>query len=631
MTHIKKNFIIDFDSTFVSTESLQELAKRSLRNDPHKLDILTEITELVHKAMNGSISLEESLDRRIALIHATKNDIQSILPFLRRHVTPSVKHNKHFFQQYADQIYIISGGFKECIDPVAQAYGISSDHIFANTFTYDEDGLITGIDRDNPLSRSGGKSTVVKQLNLKNEIVVIGDGITDWEIARDIPNTTFYAFTENVTRPEVVKVADYIVPSFDEFLFQLKIPASVSYPKNRIKVLVLEKIHQVAVDRFIEEGYEVEALGKALSEEELIKKIPNVSILCIRSKTKVSRNVIDHAKKLQVIGTFSIGTDQIDTNAASESGICVFNAPYSNTRSVVELAFGEMIMLARRVFERSTEMHQGKWNKSADRSHELRGKVLGIIGYGKIGSQLSILAEALGMSVCYFNRSETLQIGNATKCYSLEELLKKSDVITIHVDGRKENTNMISKKQFQVMKPGVLFMNLSRGNIVDISALRWAIDKGVVAGAAIDVFPKEPASNTDPFESELIGLNNVILTPHIGGSTIEAQVDIAHFVANQIIHYINNGSTQLSVNFPNLKLPEVKNYSRFIHIHQNKPGVLAKINELLSKNKINIEGQYLQTNNNIGYAIIDAETTYSKEIINDLRAIPETIKVRVLY
>lgn len=396
-------------------------------------------------------------------------------------------------------------------------------------------------------------------------------------------------------------------------------------------MLLLENVHPVAVARLREEGFSVETERAALSEDELCERIRDVSVLGIRSKTQVTRRVLDNAKRLMVIGAFCIGTNQIDLRAATEKGIAVFNAPFSNTRSVVELAVAEMIMLIRNIPDKVVKMHAGVWDKSAKGSYEIRGKKLGIIGYGNIGTQLSVLAEALGMKVLYYDREEKLALGNAVKCRSMTELLEEADVVSLHVDGRESNTNMIGAREFQLMKDGVIFLNLSRGHVVDINALRESILSGKVAGCGIDVFPEEPASNAEEFVSPLRGLPNTILTPHIGGSTSEAQENIGYFVPAKIADYINTGSTSNSVNFPNLTLPTLKDAHRLIHIHANVPGVLARINLVLADSGVNIVGQYLKTNEQIGYVITDINKAYNKEVIKALRKIEHTIKFRVLY
>jgi len=371
--------------------------------------------------------------------------------------------------------------------------------------------------------------------------------------------------------------------------------------------------------------------GVGLDEEELAEKIKKISILGIRSKTQVTKKVLDQAERLLGIGAFCIGTNQIDLLECQKKGVAVFNAPYSNTRSVVELAIGEIIFMMRNLIDKTYLMHRERWNKSPKGSYEIRGKKLGIIGYGNIGTQLSVLAESMGMNIYYYDIEEKLALGNATKCDSMDELFLHSDVISLHVDGRTSNKNLIGDEEFKKMKDGVILLNLSRGHVVDIQALKNHLESGKVKGAAIDVFPEEPKNNEDEFESELVGLSNTILTPHIGGSTVEAQMNIADFVPGKIMNYINTGSTSGSVNFPNLTLPTLENAHRLIHIHHNVPGILAHINNVLANHKINIVGQYLKTNETIGYVITDIDKAYDKQVIKDLRSIEHTIRFRILY
>ncbi|MCB0845764.1 MAG: phosphoglycerate dehydrogenase [Bacteroidetes bacterium] len=403
-----------------------------------------------------------------------------------------------------------------------------------------------------------------------------------------------------------------------------------SFPKNKIKVLILENIHTDAEQIFEREGYQIEVISSALSEEELCEKIQGVFIIGIRSKTHITRKVLEHADRLMAVGAFCIGTNQIDLKACAEQGIIVFNAPYSNTRSVVELALAEIIMLMRRIPYMTTGMHQGKWDKSAKGSYEIRSKKLGIIGYGNIGAQLSVLAEAAGMDVYYYDLVEKLALGNATKVDTLDELLAKVDVVTLHVDGRKENKMIFGEEQFKKMKPGSIFINLSRGFVVDIDALASHLESGHIAGAAVDVYPEEPKSNQEEFVSKLRGIPNVILTPHIGGSTQEAQKNIANYVPGMIIDYINTGNSFNSVNFPNLQLPALKNAHRLIHVHRNEPGIMAKINQILATSDANIVGQYLKTNEEIGYVITDVNK-YSQAVLDELKSIEGTIRFRILY
>ena len=406
---------------------------------------------------------------------------------------------------------------------------------------------------------------------------------------------------------------------------------SLSFPKSKINVLLLEKLDKSAEEKFKREGYNVEIFEGSLDEGELIKKIKNISILGIRSKTVISKKVIDSAERLLSVGAFCIGTNQINLKHCSNNGIAVFNAPYSNTRSVVEIVIAQIINLLRSIVKKSNEMHDGKWSKDSINSHEIRNKTIGIIGYGNIGSQLSVLCESLGMNVLYFDRLDKLSIGNAKKVSSLHELLKESDIVSLHIDGSEENSNFISGKEFEMMKKDSILINYSRGNVVDINALKKYLVNNKLLGAAIDVFPKEPLNNSEKFQSELRGIKNLILSPHIGGSTKEAQKNIGNYVPNKIIDFINTGNTSNCVNFPTLSLPEQRESHRFIHIHKNEPGVLLNINKIISSFDINIKGQYLKTIEDIGYVITDIDRKYDKSVIKKLKDVNHTIKLRVLY
>ncbi len=628
---INKYFVIDFDSTFTKVEAFDVLADITLDGHPDKARIKQEIMDITSQGMNGSISFRESLEKRLALLNPEKKHIPALVKLLKEEVSESFKRNKDFFATYADNIYIISNGFREFIEPVVTEFGIKSGNILANEFIFDDKGKVVDFDRENPLSRNQGKSEKLRQLNLPGDVYVIGDGYTDYEIKHSGLANKFYAFTENVERENVLSKADHVAPSLDEFLYLNKLNTAISYPKNRIQVLLLENVHLVATELMKAEGFHVETYPAGLEEDELCEKIRNVSVLGIRSKTQVTAKVLESANRLMAIGAFCIGTNQIDLKEATRKGIAVFNAPFSNTRSVVELALSEMILLLRNITDKSAGMHQGKWDKSASGSYEIRGKKLGIVGYGNIGAQLSVIAENLGMRVYYYDCEEKLALGNAIKCKSLKELLGVADIITLHVDGRESNTDLIGHDQFALMKKDVIFLNLSRGHVVNVKALRENILTGKVAGCAVDVFPTEPISNAEEFVSELRGLPNTILTPHIGGSTAEAQENIGNFVPGKLMDYINTGSTSNSVNFPNLTLPILENAHRLIHIHDNVPGILARINKVLADNEINIAGQYLKTNEHIGYVITDINKHYNKDVVKELRAIEHTIKFRVLY
>ena len=405
----------------------------------------------------------------------------------------------------------------------------------------------------------------------------------------------------------------------------------LSFPKNKIKVLLLEKIDTVAKSIFEKEGYEIETFDESLNEKELSEKIKDISILGIRSKTIITKKVLQSANRLLSIGAYCIGINQINLKECQKKGVIVFNAPFSNTRSVVEIVIAQIIILMRNIIRKSNQMHKGIWEKDSINSYEIRNKTLGIIGYGNIGSQLSVVAESLGLKVIYYDILDKLSIGNAKRYDSMKKLLKECDILSIHVDGREGNTNLIGDKEINLMKKGAILINYSRGNIVNINSLKRNLKNNKLLGAAIDVFPKEPLNNKEKFKSELIGLNNVILSPHVGGSTKEAQKNIGSFVPQKIIEYINSGNSSNSINFPNLYLPKQKEAHRFIHIHKNEPGIMLKINKILSDYNINIVGQYLKTNESIGYVITDINNEYNKQVIQSLRKIHNTIRLRVLY
>ncbi|WP_324719531.1 phosphoglycerate dehydrogenase [Salinimicrobium sp. HB62] len=626
-----RHFVIDFDSTFTQVEALDVLGEISLEGHQEREERLQKLTDLTNSGMAGDLSFRESLEQRLALLNAEEKHLPALVDRLKSKVSTSFIRNKEFFEENHENIYIISNGFKEFIVPIVKEFGIREENVFANSFRPDSNGKLNSFDTENVLSSNNGKVEMLKRLDLQGDVYVIGDGYTDYEIKAAGLANRFYAFTENVERGNVLDKADHITPSLDEFLYLHKMNKAISYPKNRIKVLLLENVHEDAVKIMKNEGYNVSTISGALDEEELAEKIKDISVLGIRSKTQVTKKVLDNANRLISIGAFCIGTNQIDLEECLKKGIAVFNAPFSNTRSVVELAIGEIIFLMRGLPDRIAEMHGGTWNKSAAGSREVRGKKLGIVGYGNIGAQLSVVAEAIGFDVYYYDLMEKLALGNATKCKSLEELLKISDVVTLHVDGRKENHNLIGEKELELMKEGSVFINLSRGHVVDLPALRKHLESGKIRGAGIDVFPKEPKTNAEEFESELRGVKNVILTPHIGGSTEEAQVNIGNFVPGKIIEYINTGSTTNSVNFPNLQLPILENAHRLIHIHHNRPGIIAHINNILSHHGCNIVGQYLKTNETIGYVITDIDKAYNEEVIEEMRDIDGTIRFRVLY
>ena len=409
-------------------------------------------------------------------------------------------------------------------------------------------------------------------------------------------------------------------------------PASQSPLSKAMKTLLLENIHPAAVARLKACGMDVVTEKKGLDEHDLIAALDGVCVLGIRSRTQITVRVLEKAKHLQAIGAYCIGTNQVDLDASSLNGVAVFNAPYSNTRSVAELVIAEIVFLIRRLHDKVVQAHKGVWDKSTEDAREVRGKKLGIVGYGNIGSQVSTLAEGMGMDVYYYDVVDKLTIGNATKVASLDELLHIADIVTIHVDGNPSNKNLIDEGRLRLMTDGVILLNLSRGHIVDIEALARHLKGGKVAGAAVDVFPDEPRDGNEPFSSPLQGLPNVLLTPHIGGSTEEAQENIADFVSNKLLDYVHSGSTFTSVNFPRINLPKADDSQthRLLHVHRNVPGVLSQINGIFAKNNVNVLSQYLRTNELIGYAIADVDKEYKDSLFDDLVRVDHTIKVRIV-
>ena len=405
-----------------------------------------------------------------------------------------------------------------------------------------------------------------------------------------------------------------------------------SLDKSKIKILLLEGVHSSAVQTFTKAGYSnVELLAHALEGDELKAKIADVHFVGVRSRTQLTREVLEAAKKLVGIGCFCIGTNQVDLVAAQEKGIVVFNAPYSNTRSVAELVLAEAILLLRGIPEKNAVAHRGGWLKSADNAFEIRGKTLGIVGYGSIGTQLSVLAEGLGMHVLFHDVVAKLPLGNAHQAASLDDLLSRSDIVTLHVPELPSTQWMMGEKEFAAMKPGSIFINAARGTVVVIDELAKALKSGKLLGAAVDVFPVEPKSNKDEFISPLRGLDNVILTPHIGGSTMEAQANIGLEVADKLVRYSDNGTTISAVNFPEVALPEHPGQNRILHVHHNVPGVLSAINQVFAENGINVAGQYLRTHEKLGYVVIDLEPGSSALALEKLAQVPGTVRCRVLF
>lgn len=626
---MKPTLILDFDSTIVGVESLDLLAEISLKGHPEREKRLEQIADLTKQGMEGKIDFRESLEKRLALLEANRSHIDQLAKRLVKHISPSFASHKKQIQKVADRIWVVTGGFHEFIDPVIQALKLKPDQVFANNFVFKGD-LVVGFDPENPLSKAGGKVEVARLIKSEGPLIAVGDGITDYQIKEAKVADKFYCYAEFIERPPVRAKANKVVYGIDQVLADLELPTRYSFPRSKLKVLLLDSIDQDAADKFAAEGYRVVQVSKKLTEDELCVAIKDAAVIGVRTRTKITERVIASASKLHAIGVFSVGTDHVDVQAAAARGIAVFNAPFSNTRSVVELALGCAMVLLRRVTEHSTHLHAGRWSKTAERSFEARGKKLGIIGYGNIGSQLSVLAESIGVEVLYYDIAEKLSHGNAKRALTFQDLLKQSDIISVHFDGRATNKNLISTKEFEMMKDGVIFLNLSRGSVVNVEALREAILNGKVGGAAVDVFPNEPKSNDEPFESPLRGLPNVILTPHIAGSTLEAQRNIANYVSERLLKYLALGETLGSVSLPELYLPPISTGMRILHLHANVPGIVANVSSIFATHGVNIVGQNLKTKDSVGYLVTEISGRVSDEMLQEIREVDETIKLRVV-
>lgn len=624
-------FLFDFDSTLVRIETLEALAEIALDGRPDAAARRAEIARLTEAAMEGRLDFGEALVRRLELLQASRAHVEALAAGVAAETCASVRRNERFFRAHSGRIWIVSSGFREIIAPVAEPLGLDPEQVLCNDLAYDSDGRIIGVDLANPLSREGGKVEAVRALGLEGPVVMVGDGWSDWQVREAGLADRFHAFAEVVARAPVIARADHVAASLDEVLHAEGVAGRWSFPRSRMRVLLLENIHPLAVQRFRDEGYQVETEAGALSGPELARRLKGVHVLGLRSKTTLDAEALAGADRLLAVGAFCIGVNQVDLAAAADRGVAVFNAPFSNTRSVVELAVGLMIALMRRVADKSAAMHAGRWDKSATGARELRGKTLGIVGYGAIGSQLSVLAEALGMRVLFHDLSERLALGNARRVRSLEQLLADSDVVSLHVDGRAANAGLLDAARLARMRPGALLLNLSRGHVVDVQALAAALAEGRLGGAAVDVFPDEPASNAEPFDSPLRGLSNVILTPHIGGSTEEAQAAIGEFAADRLLGYLNRGDTTFCVNLPNVQLSEVEGAHRLLHIHRNQPGVLAAINQALAAGGLNVLAQHLRTDERTGYVIADVDQDYDPAALKALRDILGALRFRTLY
>ncbi|MFA9212226.1 MAG: HAD-IB family phosphatase [Candidatus Methylacidiphilales bacterium] len=593
-------FIIDFDSTFTQVEAMEELAAISLKNDPEKEAIIEQIKHLTDLAMDGKMPFNKSLKARIALLSAKKYHINMLVNKLRKKVSPSFARNKEFFKKYQGRVLIVSGGFKEFIAPVVKSFFIEEDCIYANTFIYDKKNNIIGSDEENPLAQEGGKVKLLKQLKLKGQVIAIGDGYTDYQMRESGMAEQFFAFTENIARERVLAKADYIAPSLDEILYKMKLPMALSYPKSRINAVLLGKETFASEPYFKLEGYNV--IKRESLTNKAIVDLNNASILVSSLNQEISN--LNTFTKLICLAVWGTNNHQFNASIAQQMAVPIFSSPFANTRSVVELGLGFIFQLSRQ-------------SKS-----ELRGKKIGIIGYGNAGSLMGVLAQNLGMDVLYFDEKDRAPLGNAMACKSVIDLLKKSNYVVL-LQSKNAGT-ILAERELKQMQPNACLINLSYDNSVSVQTAVKLVQQKKLLGFAMDFQQEE---NYLKIKQN----SQIITTLHQRNSTVETQQNIASFTSEKIIQYINTGNLSRSLNFPDIQLPALQGSHRFIHIHKNKPGLLAKINAVLAKHKINITGQYLKTNETLGYVITDVAKKYDNEVISELKKIDATIKFRVIY
>jgi D-3-phosphoglycerate dehydrogenase len=593
-------FIIDFDSTFTQVEAMEELAAISLKNDPEKEAIIEQIKHLTDLAMDGKMPFNKSLKARIALLSAKKYHLNMLVNKLRKKVSPSFARNKEFFKKYQGRILIVSGGFKEFIAPVVKSFFIDEDCIYANTFIYDKKNNIIGSDEENPLAQEAGKVKLLKQLKLKGQVIAIGDGYTDYQMRESGMVEQFFAFTENIARERVLAKADCIAPSLDEILYKMKLPMALSYPKSRINALLLGKETFATAPYFKLEGYNV--IKRDSLSNKALTDLKNASIIVSSLKQEITN--LNSFPKLISLAVWGNNNQQFNTNMAQQMAVPIFSSPYANTRSVVELGLGFMFQLSRQT------------------NTELRGKKIGIIGYGNAGSLMGVLAQNLGMDVLYFDEKDRAPLGNAIACKSVTDLLKKSNYVVL-LQSKNAGT-ILAEKELKQMQPNACLFNLSYDDSIEVQSALKLVQQKKLFGFAMDFQQEENYL-------KLKQSSQIIATLNQRNKTLETQQNIASFTSEKIIQYINTGNISRSLNFPDIQLPALQGSHRFIHIHQNKPGLLAKINAVLAKHKINITGQYLKTNETLGYVITDVSKKYDNEVISELKKIEATIKFRVIY
>jgi len=639
-----QNIIFDFDSSFLSRESIEILVETGLEKmtDADRRACQAELGEVFSLTEAGKISRGQKIVQQLKIARIHPPEIQIAANRLQSYLLPGVVETLNCLLAEKKNIILFSRGIDQMLLPLVDQIGIPRENLFANQVIYQPDQAV-GVDETNPLFLLNGKVFLAESLKNQQRLTgltaVVGNCGADLSIQKSGIADYFIYFPNLNIDPAVRKDADFTIENFTQLRSLIcvepqrkiqsgQIQSGNPEPPVEYKIVLLENIHPIARERFANARYAVEHVKSAATRENLLELSGNCDVLGIRSKTRVTGENLPKMPHLLSIGCFCIGTDQVDLKTAASLGIPVFNAPYANTRSVAELVMGCVVMLMRGVFEKSVAAHAGQWLKQTTFAREIRGKTIGIIGYGHIGSQVSILLENLGMQVIFFDIMDKLPLGNARRMASLAALLQASDVVTLHVPDTPLTRGMLGAAELNLMKPGSVLINTSRGKVVDLAALKIVLESDRLLGAAIDVFPEEPASAGDPFSSVLQNLPNVILTPHIGGSTIEAQENIALEVSSKLENFLKTGATPGAVNFPEVELAPTPNSRRILYTYRNIPGILEKIHGIFAQRRIRVQAQILQTRDTLGYMIIDIERDHTEHVPDLLNRLTETIKVR---